>query len=88
MQWETLTPECHHCINTYYAYIDKVLTELQVKYGRNDQYILCALGNICNSETPDRESFSCIAKSYNINNKILEVEQEVCTSFHCLCGLG
>ena len=52
-----LTPESYHRINTYYASIDKVLSELELRFRGNDPEILCALGNICNSETPDKESF-------------------------------
>ena len=51
-----LTPELHHRINTYYAFIDKVPSELKLRFSGND------LGNICNSETPDKESFFRIAK--------------------------
>ena len=40
--------------------IDKVLSELELSFRGNDQEILCALGNICNSETPVKESFSRI----------------------------
>ena len=47
-----LTPESYHRINTYYASIDKVLSELELRFRGNDQEILCTLGNICNSETP------------------------------------
>ena len=61
-----LTPESHHRINTYYASIDKVPSELKLRFSGND------LGNIFNSETPDKESFSRIAKFYNIDGKILE----------------
>ena len=52
-----LTPESHHRINTYYASIDKVLSELELRFSGNDQEILCDLGNICQSEAPDKESF-------------------------------
>ena len=51
-----LTPESHHRINTYYASIDKVPSELKLRFSGND------LGNIYNCETPDEESFSRIAK--------------------------
>ena len=30
-----LTPESHHRMNTYYASIDKVLTELELRVNRN-----------------------------------------------------
>ena len=65
-----LTPESHHRINTYYASIDKVLSELELRFSGNDQEILCALGNICHSETPDKESFSRVAKFYKIDGEI------------------
>ena len=83
-----LTPESYHRINTYYASIDKVLSELELRFRGNDQEILCALGNICNSETPDKESFSRIAKFYNINGEILEAEQKMYASFRRVRGLG
>ena len=83
-----LTPESHHCINTYYASIDKVLSVLELKFSRNDQDILFALGNICHSETPDKESFSRIAKFYNIDGEILEAEQKMYASFRHVRGLG
>jgi len=72
-----LTPESHHLINTYYVSIDKVLSELELRFTGNDQEILCALGNICHSETPDKESFSRIAKFYKIDGEILEAEQKM-----------
>ena len=56
----------------YYASIDKVLSELELRFSGNDQQILCALGTICNSKTPGKESFSRIAKFYNIDGEILE----------------
>ena len=72
-----LAPESHHRINTYYASIDKVLSELEVRFSGIDQEILCALGNICHSETPDKESFSRVAKFYKIDGEILETEQKM-----------
>ena len=70
-----LTPESYHRIKNYYASIDKVLSEL--RFRGNNQEILCALGNICNSETPDIESFSRIAKFNNIDGEILDAEQKM-----------
>ena len=70
-----LTPESYNRINNYYASIDKVLSEL--RFRGNNQEILCALGNICNSETPDIESFSRIAKFNNIDGEILDAEQKM-----------
>ena len=77
-----LTAESHHRINTCYASIGKVPSELKPSFSEND------LGNICNSETPDKESFSRIAKFYNIDGKILEAGQKMYASFRRVRGLG
>ena len=76
-----LTPESHH-----HASIDKVLSELELRFRENDQKILRALENICDSETPDKESFSRIAKFYNIDGEILEAEQKMYASFPVECA--
>lgn len=56
----------YHRISTYYASIAKVLSELEltIRFNGNDQEILCALGNICDSETPHKESFSRVAVNF------------------------
>ena len=53
----------------------------------NDQEILCALGNICHSERPDKESFTRVTKFYKIDGEILEAEQKMYASFHRVRGL-
>ena len=83
-----LTPESHQPINTYYRSIDKVLSELELRFSGNNQEILCALGNICNSKTLDKESFSRIAKFYNVDGEILEAKQKMYASFRRVRGLG
>jgi len=65
-----------------------VLSELELRFSGNDQEILCVLGNICHSETPDKESFSCVAKFYKIDGEILEAEQNMYASFRRARGLG
>ena len=66
----------------------RCLSELELKFSGNDQEILCALGNICHSETPDNESFSRVAEFYKIDGEILEAEQKMYASFHRVHGLG
>ena len=39
------------------------------------------MGNIGHSETPDKESFSRVAKFYKIDGEILEAEQKLYASF-------
>ena len=72
---QQLTPESHHRINTYYASIDKVLSELELRFSGDDQE------TDCHSETPDKESFSRVAKFYKIDGEILEGKQKMYTSF-------
>ena len=57
--------------------MDKVLSELELRFSGNDQEILCVLGNICHSEKPDKESFSRVAELYKIDGEILEAEQKM-----------
>ena len=49
--------------------------------------MLCALGNICHIETPDKESFSRVAKFYKIDGQILEAEQKMYARFRRVRGL-
>ena len=65
-----------------------MLSELELRFSGNDQEILCDLGNICQSETPDKESFSRVAKFYKIDGEILEAEQKMYASFRRVRGLG
>ena len=65
------------------------MSKLELRFSGNDQEILCALGNICHSETPDtKESFSRVAKFYKIDGEILEDEQKMYASFRRVRGLG
>ena len=76
--------ESHHRMNTYYAFIDMVLSELELRFSRN--YL--GFGNICHSETPDKESFFGDAKSYEIGGEILEAEKKMYSRFRLARGLG
>ena len=87
-QRQTQTPESHHLINTYYASIDKVLSELGLRFSGNNQEMLCDLGIICQSGTPDKESFFRVAKLYKIDGEILEAEQKMYASFHRVHRVG
>ena len=78
----------NHRINIYHASIDEVLSKVELRFSGNDQEILCALGNIYHSETPDKESFSRVAKLYKIDGEILEDEQKMYASFRRVRGLS
>ena len=82
-----LTPESHNRINIYYASFTKVLSEL-VRFSGNNQETLCALGEICHRETPDKESFSCIGKILQNfqQDSGSQAENVRKLSFCCECG--
>ena len=65
-----------------------MLSELELRFSGNDQEILCDLGNICQSEAPDKESFSRVAKFYKIDGEILEAKQRMYASFRRVRGQG
>ena len=65
-----------------------MLSKLELRFSGNDQEILCASGNICHSETLDKESFSRVAKFYKIDGEILEAEEKMYASFRRVGGLG
>ena len=54
-----------------------VLTELEPRFSAKENEIICALGNVCHSETPDTESFFRDAKFYKIDDEILEAEKKM-----------
>ena len=72
-------------MNTYYASVGKVLTELEPRFSAKEREIICALENICHSETPDKESFFLDAKFYKIDDEILEAEKKMYAAF-VLCA--
>ena len=76
-----ITPESHHRVNTYYPSIDRVLSELELRFSGNDQDIIHALGDVCQNEVPKMESFTKLAQFYGIDEEILKVEQRMFTSF-------
>ena len=85
MQRQTqLTTGSHQRMNTYSSSIDMVLSELELRFSRNN---LC-VGNICHSVKSDKESCFGDAKSYKIGDEILEAEKKVYARFRLVRGLG
>ena len=67
-------------LSTHYscsASLDRVLSELEVRFSGKDKKIFCALGDICRRETPDEGCLPQIAKFYEIEGEILEAEQKM-----------
>ena len=54
-----------------------------MRFSGNDQQILYALGDVCQSETPKMENFTTVAELYDMDEETLQVEQKMFTTF-CL----
>ena len=67
--------QAKHRINIYDAFTDKVLSELDLSFNGNDQEILCALWNICHSETPIKKASPALLIFFKIDGKVLKAEQ-------------
>ncbi|XP_028406786.1 zinc finger MYM-type protein 1-like [Dendronephthya gigantea] len=71
------TPKNHHRINTFYRSLDSVIGEMKSRFSKNDQEILCALGDVVLSKTPSRNSFELVAEFYKVDQEILAVEKSM-----------
>ena len=73
-----LTPESHHRINKYYASIDKLPSELKLRFSGND------LGNIYNCKTPDKNSPELL--SFTISTARFWKPSRKCTRVFVACA--
>ncbi|XP_066947160.1 zinc finger MYM-type protein 1-like [Macrobrachium rosenbergii] len=74
-----LTPVQHHCVNIYYSSIDKVLSELEVRFKGNDQAVLCAFGAIAISDS--QSDYELIENFYGLDKDLMEAEQRLFPKF-------
>ena len=74
---QPLTPVQHHRVNTYYNSIDKVLSELEVRFKGNDQDVLCALGAIAISDSPSQSDYELVANFYGLDKDLMEADQRL-----------
>lgn len=75
------TPESHHRVNTYFCSLDKVVSELETRFQRNDQDILCSLGDIILNEKPSDTSFENVASFYKLDQDLLEADFRIFKTF-------
>ena len=72
------TPKTHHRVNTFYRSLDKVLNEMKTRFNRNDQEILCALGDVVLNENPLQRNFEMVAEFCSVDKDLnLEVEKDM-----------
>jgi hypothetical protein len=50
---------------------------MKSRFDSNDQEILCALGKVVLNEHPSENSFEMVAKLYNADKELLEVEERM-----------
>ena len=74
-------PEDHHRVSTFYTSLDnKVLAEIEIQLNRNDQDVLCALGDITLNDSPTSDSFDLVARYYKLNRELLLAHQRLRSS--------
>ena len=71
------TPKNHHRINTFYRSLDYVIGEMKSRFSKNDQEILCALGDVVLSKTPSRNSYEHVAEFYKVDQESLAAEKSM-----------
>ena len=74
-------PEDFHRVNTYFTSLDKVLAEIEARFGRNDQDVLCALGDITLSDSPAIRSFNLVSSYYSLDRDLLQADQRLFCQF-------
>ena len=70
----TMTPESHHRVNTYFLSLDKVQGELKTRFSDNDQEILCSLGEIAMLENPSEKCFQTVTEFYKLDGDLLKAD--------------
>ncbi|XP_068692643.1 zinc finger MYM-type protein 1-like [Montipora foliosa] len=74
-------PEDFHRVNTYFTSLDKVLAEIEARFGGNDQDVLCALGDITLSDSPAIRSFNLVSSYYSLDRDLLQADQRLFCQF-------
>lgn len=73
-------PEDYHRAKTFYTSLDKVLAEIENMFSRNDQDVLCALGDVTLSNSLTNDSFDLVAGYYNaISTRSYSRQTNVCS---------
>ena len=67
-------PEDFRRVNTYFTSLDKVLAEIEARFGGNDQEVLCALGDITLSDSPAIRSFNLVSSYYSLDRDLLQAD--------------
>ena len=69
--------EDHHCVNSFYTSMDKVLAKIEIRLNRNGQDVLCALGDINLNDSPTSDSFDLVARYYKLDSELLLAGQRL-----------
>ena len=70
----TMTPESHYRVNTYFLSLDKVQGELRMRFSDDDQEILCSLGDIAMLEIPSEKYFQTVSEFYKLDKDLLKAD--------------
>ena len=65
-------PEDYHRVNTFSTFLEKVLGEIENRFGGNHQGALFALGDVTLNDSLASDSFDLVAGYYNFHKELLQ----------------
>ena len=68
-------------VNTYFASLDRVLSEMGHRFNEEDQSILTSLSSLIFSQTPEEEAFNAVADFYGLDKDLLQVDHKLLQQF-------
>ena len=76
-----LTEKDHYRVTGYYQSMDLVIAELNSRFDKNEQDVLCALGDVVLSKSPGKTSYNIVSEHYNVDGDLLETEKSLFMNF-------
>ena len=74
-------PEDYHRDNAFFTSQDKLLAEIENRFSRNDQDVVCPLGDVTLSDSPASNSFDLVAGYSNLDKKLILEDQRLFNRF-------
>ena len=80
-QQSSHTEQDYYRVSAYFSSLDMVTTELKSRFDKNDQDVLCALGDVVLNRSPDKNSYKIVSAHYGIDVDLLESEKKIFLKF-------
>ena len=78
---QVLDVQLYHKINTYFASLDFVVTEMGSRFNDKDQAILTSMGSLILEEKPDDNCFEVVSQHYGLEKDLLLVDFNLLQNF-------